>query len=41
MINALDDMKERRKGFDSFPDAYMTKPFYLEELNKKINELLD
>ena len=40
MITALEGLKDKLTGFNSRPDDYITKPFYLEELNVRINALL-
>ena len=40
MMTALGGIKDKIKGFNSGPDDYITKPFELEELYKRINNLL-
>ena len=40
MITALDGLKDKVTGSNLLPDDYITKPFYLDELNGRIKALL-
>jgi DNA-binding response OmpR family regulator len=40
IISAKDSLRDKLAGLDLGADDYITKPFYLEELNSRINALL-
>ncbi|MET6997740.1 response regulator transcription factor [Chitinophaga defluvii] len=40
IISAKDSLRDKLTGLDMGADDYITKPFYLEELNSRINALL-
>ena len=41
MMTALGGIKDKIKRFSKGADDYITKPFDLEELHKRINALLE
>jgi len=40
IVSAKDSLRDKLTGLDMGADDYITKPFYLEELNSRINALL-
>jgi DNA-binding response OmpR family regulator len=40
IVSAKDSLRDKLTGLDTGADDYITKPFYLEELNSRLNALL-